>query len=174
MRLEDLLIIDFEASGLGPGSWPIEVGLSWVEAGRVQVWSSLIRPEPGWDPDAWDPVSEEIHGIPVSDLRDAPTARSVAEGLLTRVAGRPVFSDAPDFDLKWARRLLDAQPSPAGVRILDYDRAVGEVCGARGADWTCERLERTRTPHRAGPDAARMLGAILYGVSRGADMTGPE
>lgn len=132
MRLEDLLLIDFEASGLGPGSWPIEVGLSWVEAERVQVWSSLIRPEPGWDPDAWDPVSEEIHGIPMSDLRDAPTARSVAEGLLTRVAGRPVFSDAPDFDLKWARRLLDAQPSPTGVRILDYDQAVGEVCGARG------------------------------------------
>lgn len=172
MRIEEVLIIDLEASGLGPGSWPIEVGLAWVEEGRVQSWSSLIRPEPDWDGRGWDPVSQEVHGIRREELGRAPSAWSVAEELLARVAGRPVFSDAPGFDLRWARRLLDAHPSPAGLRVLELDVAVGAVCGERGADWAYERLERTRTPHRAGPDAERMMRAILYGAERGRE--GPE
>lgn len=173
MRLEDVLIIDFEASGLGSGSWPIEVGLAWIEGGEVRSWSSLIRPEPGWDRNLWDMFAQDVHGIPMSDLERAPTARSVAGELLARVAGRPVFSDAPEFDGRWARRLLDAQLSRAGIRILELDLAVGAVCGARGADWAYERLERTRTPHRAAPDAERMLGAILYGLERAAEPNGP-
>lgn len=166
MRIEEVLILDLEASGLGRDSWPIEVGIAWVEAGEVRSWSSLIRPEPDWDPDAWDPVSEEIHGVPMSALQAAPPAWTVAEELLRRIAGRPVYSDAPDFDLKWVRRLLDASPAEAGIRVLDFDMAVTAVCGAVGADWAYERLERSRTPHRAGPDAARMMGAILYGLER--------
>jgi hypothetical protein len=172
MRLEEVLIIDFEASGLGPGSWPIEVGLAWAESGAVRSWSSLIRPEPDWDPDLWDTVAEDMHGIRPSDLASAPRAWSVAAELLDRVAGRPVFSDAPEFDERWARRLLDAQPSQTSLRFREFDEAVGAVCGGRGADWAYERLERTRTPHRAGPDAERMLRAILYGRERAAALTG--
>ena len=166
MRIEDVLVVDLEASGLGPGSWPIEVGLAWVEEGEVRSWSSLIRPEPDWDEGAWDPIAEEVHGISREALEGAPTAWTVAADLLSRVAGRPVFSDAPEHDGRWLRRLLDAQPTPAGVRILDFDQAVGAVCGEQGANWAYERLERTRTPHRAGQDAARMMGAILYGLKR--------
>jgi len=167
MRPEEVLIIDFEASGIGPFSWPIEVGLAWVEAGEVRSWSSLIRPEPDWSLDDWDPIAEEVHRIPRRELDRAPAAWSVAEELLRRVAGRPVFSDAPERDGRWARRLLDAQPRETGLRVLDFDLAVWAVCGARGADWAYERLERVRTPHRAGPDAERMLRAILYGAERG-------
>lgn len=168
MHIRDLVIIDLEASGLGPGSWPIEVGLAWFEEGEVSTWSSLIRPEPGWDLEAWDPMAEEIHGISRGELAQAPAAWTVATELLSRVAGQTVFSDAPEYDGRWVRRLLDAQPAPDGIRILDFDQAVGAVCGERGADWAYERLERTRTPHRAGPDAERMLRAILYGAERGA------
>lgn len=171
MRVDEVMVIDLEASGLGPDSWPIEVGIAWCEAGEVLSWSSLIRPEPGWHPDAWDPLSEEVHGISREELSSAPTAWTVAEELLRRVAGRPVYSDAPDFDLKWVRRLLDASPAQAGIRVQDYDLAVAAVCGERGADWAFERLEVTRTPHRAGPDAARMMSAILYGHRRGAAPT---
>jgi len=168
MRIEDVIILDLEASGLGRDSWPIEVGLAWVEAGEIKIWSSLIRPEPDWDVDAWDPIAEDIHGISRDDLTSAPTAWVVAEQLRQHIAGRPVFSDAPDHDLKWMRRLLDAQPGPGSIQVLDFDLAVGAVCGERGADWAYERLERSRTPHRAGPDAARMVEAILYGMQRAA------
>lgn len=167
MRIQDLLIIDLEASGLGVYSWPIEVGVAWVEAGKVRAWSRLIRPEPHWNPDAWDPMAEKVHGIPRQALTGAGSARSVAEELTGLIAGRPVFSDAPEFDMRWARLLLDALPSDPGLRVLHYDEAVGRICGDQGANWAYERLERRRTPHRAGPDAARMLSAILYGLERG-------
>lgn len=172
MDIRDILIIDFEASGLGPGSWPIEVGLAWVADETVRSWSSLIRPEPGWEEEAWDPASENVHGIPREALETAPSAWSVADKLLGMVGDRSVFSDAPDFDGKWARRLLDAQPSTARLAILDLDQAIVAACGERGADWAYERLERTRTPHRAGPDAERMLEAILHGRRRENGPTG--
>ena len=172
MRVEEVLIIDFEASGLGPGSWPIEVGLAWVEAGEVRSWASLIRPEPDWDLNLWDMFAQDVHGIPLSNLDNAPSAWSVTKELLDQVAGRPVFSDAPEFDGRWGRRLRDAHPSQAGLRFREFDEAVGAVCGERGADWAYERLERSRTPHRAGPDAERMLRAILYGAERGSE--GPD
>lgn len=166
MQLSDVVILDLEASGLGRGSWPIEVGLAWVEDGEIKTWSSLIRPEPDWHMDAWDPVAEEIHGISLEELRAAPSASSVAQDLLARLAGRPVYSDAPEFDGRWLRRLLDAAPDVAGVRVLDYDTAVVGLCGEHGANWAYEYLSRTRTPHRAGPDAARMLTAICRGIER--------
>lgn len=110
--------------------------------------------------------AQDVYGIPLTELEKAQTASSVAEELLARVAGRPVYSDAPSYDLRWARRLLDAHPSEPGIRILDYDQAVRAVCGEHGANWAYERLERSRTPHRAGPDAVRMTAAILYGLER--------
>jgi len=34
---EAFVFIDFEASGLGPDSWPIEVGLAWIEGDGVRT-----------------------------------------------------------------------------------------------------------------------------------------
>lgn len=45
----NFVILDFEASGLDAGGWPIEIGLSGIgEDGAVGTWSSLIRPDLGW------------------------------------------------------------------------------------------------------------------------------
>lgn len=40
-----LVFIDFEASSLDSDSWPIEIGLSWIEPdGSVTSFGKLIRP----------------------------------------------------------------------------------------------------------------------------------
>lgn len=40
--------MDFEASSLAPDSWPIEVGLSWIDRNlKIQTYHSLIQPVPG-------------------------------------------------------------------------------------------------------------------------------
>jgi DNA polymerase III subunit epsilon len=166
IQLSDVVILDLEASGLGRGSWPIEVGLAWVEDGEIKTWSSLIRPEPDWDMAAWNPQAEQVHGISREELHAAPSASSVAQDLLARLAGRPVYSDAPEFDERWLVRLLDTAPDVAAVPVMDYDVAVAGLCGERGVNWAYEHLARTRTPHRAGPDAARMLTAICRGIER--------
>jgi hypothetical protein len=41
-----LAVLDVEASGLPPGTFPIEVGITFVETGRTITW--LIRPAPCW------------------------------------------------------------------------------------------------------------------------------
>lgn len=54
--------IDFEASGLGQHSYPIEVGWS-DRAGNIR--SMLIRPTGEWfeEPLAWDLNAQALHGI---------------------------------------------------------------------------------------------------------------
>ena len=95
LKPDHLIFLDIEASGLGPDSWPIEVGLAWIVDQAVQTWSSLIRPEPDWDPDAWSDQSAIIHNIPREDLDAAPKAIDVAHEVMERIAARHVISDAP-------------------------------------------------------------------------------
>jgi DNA polymerase III subunit epsilon len=68
IRISDLFYIDFEASSLSPGSWPIEIGMAWIEGGGVQSWSSLIQPDPSWDMEDWSQSSAIIHNISLEEL----------------------------------------------------------------------------------------------------------
>ena len=95
---ERLIFIDFEASGLGAGSWPIEVGLAWVEGTEIKSWSSLIRPHETWDPAEWSDVSARVHNIPRRDPEDAPDPQKVAHGVRARIEGGVLVCDAPAFD----------------------------------------------------------------------------
>ena len=51
-------ILDIEASGFGPGSYPIEVGFVTSDG---KAWCSLIRPESDWR--HWDEKAAAMHGI---------------------------------------------------------------------------------------------------------------
>ncbi|UWQ44194.1 3'-5' exonuclease [Leisingera aquaemixtae] len=162
------VFIDFEASSLSPGSWPIEVGLAWLDERKVVVESRLIRPKPEWPEDDWNPASEEVHGISRSDLDDAATADDVASWLWETVAGRQLVSDAPEFDQRWLDRLLD-RPGPL---IDDFDRVVwqafsdcGEVKAGRLHRVYEKRMNRP-IRHRAGDDAAGLCQAWLAGVGK--------
>lgn len=66
---------DFEASSLGEDSWPVEIGVAWLDGDAIMVRSSLIRPHPDWPESAWSPESARIHAI----ARDAPEAAPMAE-----------------------------------------------------------------------------------------------
>jgi len=102
--------IDFEASGLGPGSWPIEVG--WGRFGGDAA-SLLIAPAADWPMEAWDPNAERLHGLTVATLRArGASAETACAQLNEALAGLDVFSDAPDYDGRWLETLYRA----AGVR----------------------------------------------------------
>ena len=161
---EQFIFMDFEASGLGPQSWPIEIGLSWIEGGAVKTWSSLIRPEPDWDMEAWDPVSARVHGIPLDQLAKAPAAGLVAAEAAKRISGKTVCSDAPKHDERWARRLFLEGAQPVSLRIFDIYSAFEHVLSEAGMDHAHEKLARLPAPHRAGPDAGRYARALLHGL----------
>ena len=109
--------MDFEASSLTPNSCPIEIGISWLENGDVQTWNSLIRPAPDWSLSAWSMQSAAVHGIAFETLDDAPAASAVVDELFERLEGKVLVSDAPEFDLRWLSRLLQAGGCTSALEI---------------------------------------------------------
>ena len=112
-----IVFVDFEASSLEQGSFPIEI--AWVcpdGAGE----SHLIRPAPGWE--GWSAASERVHGIGRAALgRDGEDAAAVA--LRAHSELHPdrsvIFSDAPAFDQYWMETLFRVAGCHPIPRLLD-------------------------------------------------------
>ena len=157
--IETYAAMDFEASSLAPDSWPIEVGLSWLENGELQTWSSLIRPAPDWSLSAWSMQSAAVHGIAIETLHDAPIVSAVVDELFERLEGKVLVSDAPEFDLRWLSRLLHAGGCNSALEVEDYHFVSCALFSGLALDILYETLERQPAPHRAGPDSARFVRA---------------
>tara|TARA_B110000908_G_C10212937_1_gene431221 strand:+ start:711 stop:1235 length:525 start_codon:yes stop_codon:yes gene_type:complete len=157
--------LDFEASSLDPDSWPTEVGLSWIDRNlEVQTYHSLILPVPEWPEHAWSPASAAVHNIPRRALDSAPDVTEVAEGLLKVLGGRIALSDAPPFERHWLNRLFAAAGITDHVIIEDFDAVTLCAFSSRSLDHLYEHLDRSKAPHRAGPDSARCATAWLAGL----------
>lgn len=173
---DDLAFIDFEASSLGPESYPIEVG--WAHAGGSGA--VLIRPEPGWTD--WNPAAAEVHGLSREQLLvEGVPAREAADLLLRQAAGRQLVSDAPERDMAWMARLLaltdlapDQWPPIADLvdvawadtaRLLQVSAPPGIQHGSERLRclWAGKRAGRAfpEPRHRAEPDARRMHATYL-------------
>jgi hypothetical protein len=96
--------LDIEASGFGPGSYPIEVGFVRDDG---HSWCTLIRPEPGWT--HWDGAAAALHGITRAtlDAHGRPAA-AVARALNEALAGTTVYCDGWAHDYAWLATLFDA------------------------------------------------------------------
>ncbi|MCQ0091620.1 hypothetical protein [Roseovarius sp. M141] len=160
-NIEAFAALDFEASSLAPDSWPIEVGLSWLESGNVQTWSSLIQPAPSWSLSAWSVQSAAVHGIALEVLQDAPSASAVVDDLFERLEEKVLVSDAPEFEARWLSRLLHAGEYFPVPEIQDYHHVSFAQFSGLALDMLYETLERHPPPHRAGPDSARLVQAWL-------------
>jgi DNA polymerase III epsilon subunit-like protein len=157
------MFLDFEASSLFSGSYPIEIGCAWIEEDRVVHVSELIRPDPGWTPD-WSHESEAVHGIRQGLLDHAAPAVSVARRFAALLSGHTVVSDAPEFDGRWLTRLLELSQQAPDVRVVDFDALLHVALSHEGQRAAYEHLSRTASPHRAGADAARLATAWLVGA----------
>lgn len=152
------MFIDFEASSLAPDSWPIEVGLSWIDGGSVHTWSCLIRPHRTWSEAGWSPDSASVHGIKRADLEAAPEAQEVAQEVRHWIGRRKVVSDAPTFDGIWMDRLAQTIGSTR-LRLHDLHELASRTFSGSSLDWFYEGLEKRKAPHRAGPDSRRLAAA---------------
>lgn len=99
-------ILDIEASGLGPESYPIEIA---AYNGVDLSYSVLLNPDTaeGWD--HWDPIAEEeIHGISRDYLMDHGEDVFLTVIRMNKVLeGQVVYSDAVSSDSFWIRRLYE-------------------------------------------------------------------
>lgn len=149
-----LAFIDFEASGLGPFSWPIEVG--WAHEDGLTD-SLLIIPAPAWSMDAWDKKAEQLHSISPRMLNDLGVdAAEACERLDGALAGRIVFSDAPDWDAFWMLRLYQAAGKRCDIRLEDFARLMPALEPADKARLLQQADRLAPRRHRAAEDALHL------------------
>lgn len=94
-------IIDFEASGFGVESYPIEVG---VVLASGEKYCALIKPASKWR--FWDIQAEQLHGLSREVLCEyGKPIHVVAKELNAFLAERVVYSDGWVVDKPWLSRL---------------------------------------------------------------------
>lgn len=151
-------ILDIEASGFGPGSYPIEVG---YVLGDGVAYCTLIRPAPDWT--HWDPAAEAMHGLRRGLLeRQGRPASEVAHDLNVRLRGQTVYSDAWGNDLAWLGKLFDAAELVPAFRLESVRSLLtDDEAAAWHAAKEAAQAETRTSRHRASRDADVLRRAFL-------------
>jgi len=146
-------VVDIEASGLDPQSYPIEVGVYDIDKPE-ESFSFLIAPDPTWT--HWDYNAQDIHGLSRDYIEQDGISIHEACSILNERLGDVVLSDAVPFEVMWLSRLFGTagvEPKFAVSSILTqvhpsyYQELFGE-------------LDSGHRPHRALADA-RMIGEVV-------------
>ncbi len=103
--MNDIIIVDIEASGLHFDSYPIEIALRI--SNKTYTW--LIKPESDWH--YWSEEAESLHGISLNHLNNhGISAFQVANEInscLSETTGL-IYSDAAAWDNDWMKTLFYA------------------------------------------------------------------
>ncbi|WP_085445456.1 hypothetical protein [Magnetofaba australis] len=101
-NLKTPLIVDVEASGFGPFSYPIEVGLALDQG---QKYCSLVIPAPDWT--HWDEQAESVHHVSRDILREyGKPIEAVAKELNRLLQNKIVYTDGWVVDKPWLDKLF--------------------------------------------------------------------
>lgn len=116
--INEINIIDIEASGLHINSYPIEIAV--LIQGNIHSW--LITPETEWT--YWNSTAESLHGISRQTLMaDGLSAIQVAEELneLMETSSGVLYSDAVQWDADWLKTLYDTTESVQQFNLLPIE-----------------------------------------------------
>lgn len=149
-----IAFIDFEASGLGARSWPIEVGWAFEDASGE---SMLISPSPDWSMHYWDPKAERLHGVTLKMLSDLGVSAAIAcDRIDAALDRREVYSDAPDWDGFWMMRLYEAAGRKCDIRLRDFAGAMPAL-SPQEKEALLQKADRLAPRrHRAAEDALHL------------------
>lgn len=119
------LFLEFKASSLKHGSYPIEAAWSLPD-GRIE--SRLINPSNVFSWTVWDPEWEYTHGVSQESLRlFGRSPQWLAERMNAKLAGKTLYSDDAPFGRYLLHRLFKA----AGIRpsfTLEDPGSLYRVC----------------------------------------------
>lgn len=143
-----LFFIDFEASGIAPDSYPIEVAVVSSEAS----YSSLIMPACYWA--HWSFDAQDMHGLSQDQLREqGDTPNAVARRMNQLFSGQVLCSDSPQ-DSFWLDVLYEASDLVPTFELKPLEVFVG-----REAASEIYYLLPTTKHHRALDDASALMNA---------------
>ncbi|MDU8599982.1 hypothetical protein RYB69_02835 [Pseudomonas syringae] len=140
--------IDFEASGIAPDSYPVEVA---VVSGEI-TFSSLIQPVRYWT--HWSYDAQDMHGLCQDQLRKhGDTPHAVARHMNQLFSGQVLCSDSPQ-DSFWLDVLYEAADLMPSFQLKPIEVLVGRVAASE-----IYRLLPTTKHHRALQDAKALMTA---------------
>jgi hypothetical protein len=140
--------IDFEASGIAPDSYPIEVAVVSNET----VYSSLIKPARYWT--HWSFDAQDMHGLTQDYLLQVgDTPHAVAKQMNQLFSGQVLCSDSPQ-DVFWFDVLYEAADLRPTFELKPLEVFVG-----REAASDIYHLLPTTRHHRALNDATALMYA---------------
>lgn len=140
--------IDFEASGIAPDSYPIEVAVVSSDT----TFSSLIKPVRYWT--HWSFDAQDMHGFTQDQLhQEGDTPAAVARNMNQLFSRQVLCSDSPQ-DGFWLDVLYEAADL-----IPTFELKPLEVLVGREAANDIYRLLPTTRHHRALNDATALMNA---------------
>jgi hypothetical protein len=140
--------IDFEASGIAPDSYPIEVAAVSSEC----AFNTLIKPARYWT--HWSFDAQDMHGLSQDHLREqGDTLGAVARHMNQLFSGQVLCSDSPQ-DGFWLDVLFEAADLMPTFELQPLEVFVG-----REAASDIYRLLPTTRHHRALHDATALMEA---------------
>lgn len=162
-----MIIIDFEASSLVHGSYPIEIAWGGIDQ---PVQSYLIRPSDRWIEEShlWSYEAEEAHGLSIEYVIEngnelVEVAKKAVDSL---TSGDAVYSDNPEYDQGW----LDILCKEAGIRndaieIQDFNKLLLGFADTKMIQDAYYRASQLSPPtHRAARDVEFLV--TVYNLCR--------
>jgi hypothetical protein len=119
LSTKDILCLDFEASALGPGSYPIEVAAADCQSTLCTSW--LIWPTDEWRAEGiWSEQASDVHQITLSDLTThGQAAEIVAQELGDLCKGRTILCDGGDHDWRWLVTLFSTIQGTSPLQAVE-------------------------------------------------------
>lgn len=172
--------LDFEASGLGPDGYPIQVAWSDADGSVSECW--LIEPASGWAvEEGWEAAAERVHGIPLATVREQGRPGAwIAARMNEQLADQTVYVDGGACDQVWCRQLFAAANLEQRFTIGDYwellleilppsrTRQPGWQYALQDAAWKRVRMSGGGRRHHADTDVRYLVELYRLALGRGA------
>jgi len=147
--------VDFEASGIAPDSYPIEIAVVSADF----EYQALIRPVSYWTHWSWD--AQDMHGVSREALlADGLEPSVIAAQLNATFKGAKLCSDSPQ-DGFWLDTLYEAAGVEPSFVLLPLESFVGRAVASE-----ILRTVPGRRAHRALPDAVALRQSALSFLGR--------
>jgi DNA polymerase III alpha subunit (gram-positive type) len=164
--LDEFVMLDVEASGLGHSSYPVEVAFASSTGAQANF---LIKPTTDWlEKGEWDKSAEKLHGLSQQQLlQKGDNIVSVAQQLNKYLCSKLVLCNDLTFDGFWLTQLFQAANTSVTFHLIDLSDLF-DFWGEEKAHLYKEEYGKTlnTNEHRALPDAKRFVKAYLAFVKK--------